>query len=98
MDFCSEKAHLVYIERLSLRILHAHVDLALHAKERRRRRCRHAVLTGSGLCDDFLLTHTFCQQDLTDDIVDLVCTGVIQIFSFQVNLCTVFLAETLCIV
>ena len=81
MDFCSEKAHLVYIERLSLRILHAHVDLALHAKERRRRRCRHAVLTGSGLCDDTGLSHLLREKDLTEYVVDLVGAGVIKIFS-----------------
>ena len=81
MDFCSEKAHLVYIERLSLRILHAHVDLTFHAEERCRRRCRHAVLTGSDLCDDTGLSHLLREKDLTEYVVDLVGAGVIQIFS-----------------
>ena len=81
MDFCSEKAHLVYIECLSLRILHAHVDLALHAKERRRRRCRYAVLACACLGDDTGLSHLLREKHLTEHVVDLMGAGMVQILS-----------------
>ena len=53
------------------------------------------MLTGSCLGDHLFLSHTFCKQDLSDDIVDLVCTGMIQILALQINPCTVFLGQIL---
>jgi hypothetical protein len=38
-------------------------------------------LTGTRLGDDLRLAESFCEEDLADSIVDLVRTGVIQVFS-----------------
>ncbi len=46
------------------------------------------MLTGTGLSDDAFFTHTKGQQDLTHAVIDLMCTCVVQIFPFQVNLGT----------
>ena len=39
------------------------------------------MLTGTRLGDDLRLAESFCEEDLADSIVDLVRTGVIQVFS-----------------
>ena len=36
--------------------------------------------------DDSLLAESFCEKGLTDGVVDLVRTGVVQIFALDVNL------------
>ena len=36
--------------------------------------------------NDPLLAHFLCQQDLSQHVVDLVCTGVVQVFPLQVDL------------
>jgi len=35
------------------------------------------MLTGTCLCDYAGFSELFCQEDLTDGIVDFVCTGMI---------------------
>ena len=44
------------------------------------------MLSGTGLGDDPLLAHFLCQQDLSQHVVNLVRTGVVQILPLQVNL------------
>ena len=43
-------------------------------------------LSGTGFGNDPLLAHFLCQQDLSQHVVDLVCTGVVQVFPLQVDL------------
>ena len=46
------------------------------------------MLTGTGLGNDFLFAHKLGQQCLTNGVVDLVRTGVVQVFTLQINLRT----------
>ena len=43
-------------------------------------------LSGTGFGNDPLLAHFLCQQDLSQHVVDLVGTGVVQVFPLQVDL------------
>ena len=51
------------------------------------------MLAGSGLCDDTGFSHSFCEEALSEHVVDFVGSGVVQILSFEVNFCS---AEILC--
>ena len=53
------------------------------AEQRARGRGRHAVLAGTGLGDDPGLAHLLGQQGLAQHIVDLVRSGVVEVFAFQ---------------
>ena len=71
------------VERLALHVLGAHVDVALEAEQRARRRRRDAVLPGAGLGDDAPLAHADGEQRLAERVVDLVRAGVRQILALQ---------------
>ena len=53
------------------------------------------MLTGPGLGDHPGLAHPAGEQGLTQHIVDLVRSGVVQVFPFQINMCFVFIRKTL---
>jgi hypothetical protein len=63
----------------------AHVDDALETEQGADGRRRHAMLPGTGLGDDPLLAHPFGKETLTECIVDLVCAGVRQILTLEVD-------------
>ena len=46
------------------------------------------MLPGSGLGDDTCFPHASSQQCLTECIVDFMGPSVIQIFSFEIDLCS----------
>ncbi len=54
---------------------------------------RHTVLTGTGLGDEPGLAHPLGEKRLTDDVVDLVRTGVVEILALQEQAQTEFLTE-----
>jgi hypothetical protein len=56
--------------------------LVLHAEQCCDHGGCHAVLACSGFCNAPLFTHPLCQQSLADNVVDLVGTGVVQVFPF----------------
>ena len=85
MHLRSQQLHAVYIQLLALAVQLSHKNFTLHVqKSGNRRRC-HPVLSGTGLGDHTGLSHLFGQKDLTEAVIDLVGTGVIQILSFQIN-------------
>ena len=92
----TEQTHLVDIQRLTLRILLAHEYLALHAHQCRCRRRRHTVLACTGLRDDTGLSHFLRQQYLTEHVVDLMRTGVVQILTLQIDLCAAEILRHMC--
>ena len=55
--------------------------------------CSHSMLTGSCLCDHTGFSHFLCQQYLTQHVIDLMCAGMVQIFSLQIHFCP---AQILC--
>ncbi len=85
-DLRSEKTHFIYVKRLALRVLFPHEHNTFHSEQGRRRGSRHAVLSGAGLGDKTGLSHFFCEQCLSEHIVDLVCARMVKILSFQVDL------------
>ena len=93
MYFCAQHFHAFYVCVLTLHIGSPHKHLALHVHQCTHRRCGHAVLSGSRLCDDAGLTHFLCQQDLSDGIVDLMGTRMVQVFALQIHLTTVLLTH-----
>ncbi len=91
------RPHVEDIQLLAANVLLTHVDHAVEAEAGTGGRSRHAVLAGSGLCDDALLPHPQGQQSLPDRVVDLVGTGVVQVFSFEIDLRpAAMLGEPLC--
>jgi len=77
-------------------VLLAHVDLALHAKERAGSGGRHAMLARAGLRDDARLPHAARQERLPNRIVDFMCPGVAEVFPLEVDFGTTeFLREAL---
>ena len=42
-----------------------------------------AVLASASFGDDALLTHTFCQERLTKNVIDLVAASVVEIFALE---------------
>ena len=71
------------VQRLALHVLGAHVDVALEAEQRARRRRRDAVLPGAGLGDDAPLAHARGEQRLAERVVDLVRAGVRQVLALE---------------
>ena len=85
MNLCSQKLHLINIECLSLHILFSHEYFALHSHQSGNC-CRcYSVLPCSCLGNDPRLTHLLCKQHLSQDIVNLMCSRVVQILPFQIN-------------
>lgn len=87
-QLAAEDLHLGDVGVFFLDIHLAHVDLAGDAHQRTGGGEGHAVLPGAGLGDDFLLAHELGQQRLAQAVVDLVRTGVIEVFTLEVDLRT----------
>ena len=79
----AQQPHPGDVQRLARGVDRAHVDHAVQAEQRARGRGRHAVLAGAGLGDHPRLAHLPGQQGLTEHVVDLVRTGVVEVFSLQ---------------
>ena len=79
----AQQPHPRHVERLPRGVDGTHVDDALQTQQRARGRGRHPVLPRSGLGDHPRLAHLTGQQCLTEHVVDLVGTGVVEVFSLQ---------------
>ncbi len=73
------------IRPLLLDVHLAHVDLALHLHQTRRRRQSHAMLPRPRLGDQLRLPHLLRQQRLSQAVIDLVRPRVVQILPLEVN-------------
>src|SRR5699024_1799624 len=60
-----------------------HVYGAFHTEQCGSSCCCDTVLSGSGLSNKPGFAHAFSQQSLTNDIIDLMRTGVVEVFAFQ---------------
>ena len=97
MDCSSQQTHFVYIQCLALDIFFSHKYFAFHSHQSCSCGRCHTMLACSGLCNHTGLTHFLCQQHLSQHIVDFMSTGMVQIFTFQINLCsTQILCHFLC--
>ena len=92
----AEHFHTENIESLPCHILFSHVHCTFHAeKSCACGRC-HAVLSRAGLGNDLFLSHSFCQKNLSNHVVDLMSASMIQIFPFQINFSPIFFRQFLC--
>ena len=58
-----------------------------------------AVLSSTRFSNHPRLAHAFSQHGLTNGVVDLVCTRVVEVFALQIDLCaTHFTADARCVV
>ena len=89
MHLGTKHLHALHVGMLTLHIGSPHEHLALHIHQRTHRRRCHTVLSGSRLCDNPRLPHLLCQQDLSDGVVDLVGSRVVQVLALQVQLAAV---------
>lgn len=89
----AQQLHTSHVQRLTLSVFLTHVDHALHAEERSRSRSRNTVLTRAGLSNQTGLTHTLSQQSLTNHVINLVATRVVQILTLEEHTRTSMLRE-----
>src|SRR5574344_422496 len=91
--FSTEHLHPFHIRVLSL---HIQCSLIHHTRPIHQctdRGCGHTVLTGTGLGDDTGLAHFVGKKDLSDGVVDLVGTRMIEVLTFEIQTATVFLTH-----
>ena len=86
MHLRPQKFHPVHVQRLAAGIFLTHEDLTFHSHKRRHGGRGHAVLAGPRLRDHSGLSHLLCQQHLPQHVIDLVGTGMVQVFPFQIDL------------
>ena len=80
-DIRPKQFHAIDIQCLPLRILFPHKNNTLHAKQRRCSSRRNSMLTGTGFCNQSGFAHLSGKQCLPKNIIDFMCTGMIQIFA-----------------
>ena len=85
VDLGSQQAHAEDVQGLPPHVFLTHVDLALQIEQSAHGGGGHAVLSGPGFGDDPLLAHPLRQQPLTQAIVDLVGSGMIQILPLEID-------------
>src|ERR1051326_2695097 len=86
-NFCAQQPHAENVQFLATHVFGAHVNHALKPEQSANRRCSDTVLTGSGFSNHAILTHPFDEQGLAEAVVDLVRTGVQQVFALQIDFC-----------
>ena len=93
--FGSEHLHSLHIDVLAFNVQSAHINAARHSHQGADSCGCNAVLSGSCLGDDAFLSHASGQKNLTDGIVYLVSTRMVQVFALQVEPTAIFLAHAL---
>ncbi len=86
-NFSSTQAHAENVQGLSSHVFRPHVDHAFKTETSAYRSGCDPMLSGSSLGNDALLAHSLGKQGLAEGIVDLVGSGVQQVFPLEVNLC-----------
>ena len=94
----TQHLHSHHIERLTFHILLAHIYCTFHIKKRSSCGCCHSMLSGSRLCDNLGLTHSLGKKYLTEHIINLMSSRVIQILSLEIYLRSILLTQSLCII
>ena len=92
---CTEHLHAFHVSVLSFHVECSLIHHTRHVHQRTHCGCRHAVLSGSGLCYDAFLSHFLCQQYLSDGVVYLVRSRVVEVFALEVEAAAVALAHPL---
>ena len=74
------------------------VDRAWHVHQSAGSSRSHTVLSSSSLSYDASLAHLFGEENLSERIIYLVSSRVVEVFSLEVELATIFLAHALSVV
>ena len=98
MHLGPQHLHTFYVGVLALHVGGTHKHLTLQVHQRTDRSSGYAMLSGTCLCDDARLTHLLGQQNLTDGVVDLVGTGMVQVLTLQIESTAVLFTHSLGIV
>ena len=86
-DLGTQQAHPVDVQGLPFGVFLSHEHHALHAQQGGGGGGGDTVLACAGLGDKAGLAHLFGKQCLPEDVVDLMCAGVVQILALEVDLC-----------
>ena len=78
---------------LAFYIRFSHVDDAFHVHQGTYGGSSYAVLAGTGFGDDAMLAHAACQKNLSDSVVNLVSSCMVQVFTFEVELATILFGK-----
>ena len=82
-DGGAEQFHAGHVQGLPLGVFLAHVDNTLKAEQCGGRCGGDAVLAGTGFRDNASLAHALGQQRLSEHVVDLVRSGVVEILALE---------------
>ena len=93
MHLGAQHPHALHIRVLALHVGSSHEHLAAHTHQGAHRSRSHTVLSGSRLGDDACLPHLPRQQNLSDSVVNLVRTRVVQVLALQKQAAAVALAH-----
>ena len=97
--FCAQKLHAKHIWRLALNVMRTHIDHTFQTKFGTNRSGGHPMLTRTGFGDNPAFSHATGQDNLAQDIINFMRTGVVELISFQIDLRTTqMLGQTLRIV
>ena len=94
----SEHTHTFHIDMLALYIKGSHIDGAWHIHECADCGCCHAVLSCAGFGYDACLAHFPCKENLSEGVVNLVCAGVVEVFSLQIEPASIPFGHASCVV
>ena len=75
------------VEGLAFGIFLAHEHFAFHVHQRRCCSRGNTVLTCARFSNNARFTHLLGKQNLPEHVIDLMRTGVVQVFTLQVDLC-----------
>src|SRR5205085_9144796 len=84
-DLCAEQAHPLDVGPLPAHVLLAHVDRALEPEAGADSRGRNSMLARACFGDDAALAEPAREDGLPERVVQLVRTGVEEVFSLQVE-------------
>ena len=94
----AQHLHTFYVGMLALHIGGTHEDFALHIHQGADGGSGNAMLSGTGFGDDTGLSHLLRHQNLSDGVIDFVCTGMVQVLTLQIELAAILLAHALGII
>ena len=84
-DGRTEQSHPEDVQRLPLHVFGSHIDFTLKPEHRRDSGRRHPMLAGPGFSDDTRLLHSLGEKPLSDRVIDLMGSGMTEIFAFQID-------------
>ena len=93
-NLSTQHLHSFHIDMLAFYIQCSLIHHTRHVHQCTDGSCCHAMLSCTGFSNDTLLAHLLCQQNLSDGVVNLMGTSMVQVFSFQVELTTIALAHS----